>query len=319
MLNKIKADMKREETEREDLSKNEIVETLQSLYSHSLSGPRYFYCQDQNGWPLGKVSTVVTGSQIFPMFADRNSFSRQDWTSLPRPPGFTGPVWPPREVSRLTGSPQNTEHCCYCYDAGEDCADENNCNMHNYAEVCRNRQLARILLQPSPGRGYGLFAWEDIKKDKGIDQYAGKILPHKEGGPNGKYSTSIPIGLNVTDETKAYIDSTRLGSIYRFSNHSCNPNCELLEGRVGGHHRIMSVHTRRDIQEGEELTIDYGDDWFKDPKNPCLCGETNCRSHSKVAQGKPGGNKIRDGKGKKHGRELNEADDTSRPQTKRRR
>lgn len=73
------------------------------------------------------------------------------------------------------------------------------------------------------------------------------------------------------------IDATT-GSIARFVNHSCNPNCRMVKWIVGGNPRMALFAGDRPIMTGEELTYDYKFDPFS-AKNVqrCLCGEPNCR------------------------------------------
>jgi hypothetical protein len=67
---------------------------------------------------------------------------------------------------------------------------------------------------------------------------------------------------------------------FRFLNHSCRPNCELVhvsceqeDGSIGVPE--IWVDTLRAIEPGEQLTIDYG--WTADAAIPCGCGVPQCR------------------------------------------
>lgn len=73
------------------------------------------------------------------------------------------------------------------------------------------------------------------------------------------------------------IDATT-GSIARFVNHSCNPNCRMIKWIVSGQPRMALFAGDRPIVTGDELTYDYNFDPFS-AKNVqiCLCGEHNCR------------------------------------------
>lgn len=73
------------------------------------------------------------------------------------------------------------------------------------------------------------------------------------------------------------IDATT-GSIARFVNHSCNPNCRMIKWIVSGQPRMALFAGDKPITTGEELTYDYNFDPFS-AKNvqKCLCGEPNCR------------------------------------------
>lgn len=73
------------------------------------------------------------------------------------------------------------------------------------------------------------------------------------------------------------IDATT-GSIARFVNHSCSPNCRMIKWIVAGQPRMALFAGDRPIMTGEELTYDYNFDPFS-AKNvqKCLCGAPNCR------------------------------------------
>ena len=67
------------------------------------------------------------------------------------------------------------------------------------------------------------------------------------------------------------IDGAAGGSGAEYINHSCDPN--LTSRIMKGHILYMSL---RDIQAGEELTIDYHFD-KKVERVVCRCGSPKCR------------------------------------------
>lgn len=73
------------------------------------------------------------------------------------------------------------------------------------------------------------------------------------------------------------LDATR-GSIARFVNHSCEPNCRMIKWTVGGKPRMALFAGDKGIMTGEELTYDYNFDPYS-VKNvqECRCGSANCR------------------------------------------
>lgn len=73
------------------------------------------------------------------------------------------------------------------------------------------------------------------------------------------------------------IDATK-GSIARFVNHSCKPNCKMVKWIVGGKPRMALFAGENPIMTGDELTYDYNFDPFS-AKNvqECRCGSDNCR------------------------------------------
>lgn len=62
----------------------------------------------------------------------------------------------------------------------------------------------------------------------------------------------------------------------RLLNHSCDPNCGIIVRTGSGE---LEVHALRDIEEGEELTLDYEtfETEFRVLTGPCLCLAPNCR------------------------------------------
>jgi hypothetical protein len=60
-----------------------------------------------------------------------------------------------------------------------------------------------------------------------------------------------------------WIDASTKGSIFRFMVHSCRPNVQVIQARVGTHNRILGVQTVRAILPGGLITIDYGPEWFQ--------------------------------------------------------
>lgn len=73
------------------------------------------------------------------------------------------------------------------------------------------------------------------------------------------------------------IDAIR-GSIARFVNHSCAPNCRMEKWTVGGKPRMALFADDRGIMTGEELTFDSNFDPNSSKSvHVCRCGSENCR------------------------------------------
>ena len=73
------------------------------------------------------------------------------------------------------------------------------------------------------------------------------------------------------------LDATR-GSIARFVNHSCAPNCRMIKWTVAGKPRMALFAGDNGIMTGEELTYDYNFNPYS-VKNvqECRCGAEGCR------------------------------------------
>ena len=110
--------------------------------------------------------------------------------------------------------------------------------------------------------GLGLFAVESIPAWKRIIEYVGPLLSNEDVEQRtGKYF----FGVN----TKWSIDGSARSNKARYINHSCRPNAEAF---ISGH-RIW-VWSKRNIKAGEEITINYGKEYFDDHIKPvgCKCG-----------------------------------------------
>lgn len=134
----------------------------------------------------------------------------------------------------------------------------------------------RFTLKKSHGKGLGLFANVPLTKGDFVIEYTGKKIPtHIADTLTTKYLFEID-----SDWT---IDGAVRSNTARYINHSCDPNCEA-EIRDG---RIM-IYAVRDIAREEELTFDYGDEYFNEflRRPGCRCAARTCRSQSGTANQK---------------------------------
>ena len=112
--------------------------------------------------------------------------------------------------------------------------------------------------------GLGLFASEPIPAGRRIIEYTGPLIPNAEVEKRrGKYF----FGVN----SKWAIDGSPRSNIARYINHSCRPNAEAI---VSG--RRVWVWSKRRIKAGEEITYDYGKEYFDDHIRPAGCKCVKC-------------------------------------------
>ena len=118
----------------------------------------------------------------------------------------------------------------------------------------------------------GLYASKNIKKGSKIIEYKGKVITRREAEENPKYDNDKAIYL--FNLNKRYdLDGDFKFNTARLINHSCSPNCEVLDE---GKSEIW-ITAMRDIKKNEELSYDYGfgfDCNYKD--HICKCGSKNC-------------------------------------------
>jgi hypothetical protein len=122
--------------------------------------------------------------------------------------------------------------------------------------------------------GLGLFTLGPIARGKRIIEYTGPLVTDEyvDKKANGKYF----FGVN----SKWSIDGTPRSNTARYINHSCRPNSEAI---ISG--RRVWIWSKRSIKAGEELSYNYGKEYFDDLIGPnCRCEK--CRAAGKKQGGK---------------------------------
>ena len=113
--------------------------------------------------------------------------------------------------------------------------------------------------------GLGLFATKLIPKGKRIIEYVGPLVPNEEvEKSDGKYF----FGVNK----KWSIDGSARTNTARYINHSCQPNAETT---VSNSRRVW-IWALRSIKPGEEITYDYGKEYFEGIIEPMGCKCEKC-------------------------------------------
>jgi SET domain-containing protein len=144
--------------------------------------------------------------------------------------------------------------------------------MHDPASENRHRidpRYAEFKLKLGYSRihRWGVYADEFIPKRRKVIEYTGEKLNRKET----KRRAEGPLNYLFTLDDYWTLDGAVGGSGAEFINHSCDPNCRAMVFK--GHILYIAA---RDIQPGEELTVDY--QFEPDvPKVRCICGSHRCR------------------------------------------
>lgn len=109
--------------------------------------------------------------------------------------------------------------------------------------------------------GYGAFAAEDLETHAFIGEYTGLIYEKGLIFPySTPYSFAYPTACSFT--VSHLIDASKFGNETRFINHSDAPNCESFSVFSEGlFHMIFRSHKK--VKKGEELTYNYGDDYWR--------------------------------------------------------
>ena len=127
----------------------------------------------------------------------------------------------------------------------------------------------RFTVRPSPtGVGGGLFGVTPVKKSDFILEYTGKKIPTSVADKHpGRYLFEIDGEWTLDGDTPE--------NLAKYINHSCDPNteAEIVDDKI-------LIHAIKDVPVGEELTIDYGQEYFDEFIKPtgCKCGASKHRS-----------------------------------------
>src|SRR5262245_36797468 len=102
--------------------------------------------------------------------------------------------------------------------------------------------------------GLGLFATAAIAKGMLIVEYKGRRIPHAQaqrlGARGARYMFEI--------DSRWTIDGSSRRNMARYANHSCRPNAEadLVKDK-------MMLRAIKSINPGDEITYDYGEEYFE--------------------------------------------------------
>ncbi len=142
--------------------------------------------------------------------------------------------------------------------------------------------------------GLGLFATRPIGRGETVVAYRGRRITAEQAWEieckgHNRYLFEI--------NSRWTIDGSSRRNSGRYINHACEPNAYAVLRRTG---RLEFAAARR-IEAGEEITIDYGEDYFDlllAPKGcRCMaCDTRGTRKTQKVGAGKGTGNKKKGGK-----------------------
>jgi SET domain-containing protein len=99
--------------------------------------------------------------------------------------------------------------------------------------------------------GTGIFASTDIPCDELVMIIRGEVITGKECERREDEEDNVYIFWNG----RYFIDTRNTGKI-KYINHSCDPNCEVLDRDK----ESLNLVSCRDIKAGEEITMDYGYD-----------------------------------------------------------
>jgi SET domain-containing protein len=124
-----------------------------------------------------------------------------------------------------------------------------------------------LTIRKSPIEGKGCFATAPFKGRRKIAEYAGEKITNAEANRRASRPKLRICAIN----NRWSLDGSRGGNGTHYINHSCEPNAFMQI--LYGHILFIAL---RDIEPGEEITIDYQSTLHSDKKR-CICNAPSCR------------------------------------------
>jgi uncharacterized protein len=124
-----------------------------------------------------------------------------------------------------------------------------------------------LTIRKSPINGKGCFATASFKRRHKITEYTGERITNAEANRRAHRRILRICAING----RWSLDGSRGGNGTHYINHSCEPNSftRIMHGR-------LIFFALRDIEPGEEITVDYQSTLHSDKKR-CSCGAPSCR------------------------------------------
>ena len=127
-----------------------------------------------------------------------------------------------------------------------------------------SRKPCRVGRSPT---GLGLFATTPIEKGAFIVEYKGRRITNAQAKRLEARGSRYMYEVN----SRWTVDGSSRRNMGRYANHSCRPNAEsdVVKGKV-------ILRARKKIKPGEEITYDYGREYFDIFLKPAGCKCAKC-------------------------------------------
>ncbi|KAI6204935.1 hypothetical protein M3Y94_00734700 [Aphelenchoides besseyi] len=159
-----------------------------------------------------------------------------------------------------------------------ECRKECKCKRKCSNKFTSQRIKSRVDVNYFAGKDFGVRIRDYRQRGTFFCEYVGEILNR-----NGRDNTHFQFGIHKAEKTKnreCYIDAKAYSNIGRFLNHSCDPSLVpflfVATSNSSLSYPQLGFVFCRDVIVGQELTIDYGPDYWNDRDIDCCCYSTKC-------------------------------------------
>ncbi len=129
-------------------------------------------------------------------------------------------------------------------------------------EIEQGREVDALIQWIDSKMGYGVFATKDLPPFTYVGEYTGEVRKRKWADNQNYYCYDYAIG----EKSPFLIDAEKSGNLTRFINHSRTPNLEPISVLSGALMHVILLTTRW-IKKDEQLTYDYGPEYWKKRKD----------------------------------------------------
>jgi len=155
-------------------------------------------------------------------------------------------------------------------------------NPYEVNMLTLSRREPKLRFARSSIHAWGVFAEEAISKNALILEYRGELIGNALADRREQIYEDAMIGSDYMFRIDKFLvcDATKEGSLARYLNASCCPNCKTQIFSVNGVKKI-GIYAKRNIQCGEELCYDYKFPLECDETKriQCQCGAKSCRGY----------------------------------------
>jgi uncharacterized protein len=118
--------------------------------------------------------------------------------------------------------------------------------------------------------GLGLYTTKALLHGKRVIEYTGEHISQEEADRRcGQYLFNVSAQL--------VIDGRGRDNLARYINHSCTPNCYP---EINNTETRVFIFAKRDIKPGEELTYNYGKEFWNEYIRPKGCRCKKCAART---------------------------------------
>lgn len=136
--------------------------------------------------------------------------------------------------------------------------------LARYGSAHRMSPRGRFAVLASQGAGLGLFAIAALRQGHAVGAYAGRLRVFDGADPGEVAALANDYWFQYhpyRTDLVMVVDAQACGNHTRFINHAANANTDLLYLWSEGLWRGVLIASR-DIAAGEEVTLDYGEDYW---------------------------------------------------------